>query len=128
MELSLLAIGEVMAEIRKGTSGDFKVVFAGDTYNTAVYCARWLCCPGSVAYKTLIGCDPLSDGFIDAAKSEGIETSQVMTYSDRNIGVYVVSTDTAGERSFSYWRADSATRKMFADQSDARTLPISKIT
>lgn len=128
MELSLLAIGEVMAEIRKGSSGDFKVGFAGDTYNTAVYCARSLNRPGSVAYKTLIGRDPLSAAFFDAVQSEGMDASQISTNPDRNIGIYAVSTDAAGERSFSYWRADSAARGMFSDPADVRTLPNSRIT
>jgi len=127
MEFSLLAIGEVMAEIRKGTSGDFKVGFAGDTYNTAVYCARALNQPGSVAYKTSIGRDPLSAGCIDAARSEGIDTNQISTNPERNIGVYAVSTDASGERSFSYWRASSAARGMFTDHDDVRALPNSRI-
>ena len=127
MEINLLAIGEAMAEIRKGTSGDFKVGFAGDTYNTAVYCARALNQPGSVAYKTSIGRDPLSVGFIDAARSEGIDTNQISTNPERNIGVYAVSTDASGERSFSYWRARSAARRMFTDHDDVRALPNSRI-
>ncbi len=116
-----------MAEIRKGTSGDFKVGFAGDTYNTAVYCARALNQPGSVAYKTTIGRDPLSAGFIDAARSEGIDTNQISTNPERKIGVYAVSTDASGERTFSYWRASSAAREMFTDHEDARALPNSRI-
>lgn len=124
----LVSIGEVMAEIRKETSGVYKVGFAGDTYNTAVYCARKLNQSGSVAYMTSIGNDPLSVGFIDAAKSEGIDTSQVRTDPDQNIGVYAVSTDVAGERSFSYWRTESAARRMFSNHLNVRAIPHSRIT
>ena len=40
MTYKLLAIGEVMAEIRQDEAAGFAVGFAGDTYNTAVYFAR----------------------------------------------------------------------------------------
>ena len=38
--LRLLAIGEVMAEIRTEGNEGFALGFAGDSYNTAVYAAR----------------------------------------------------------------------------------------
>ena len=80
--LRLLAIGEVMAEIRAadapaGTPGiapgfapGFAVQFGGDTYNTAVYAARLVGDVDSVAYLTRIGRDPLSTGWMEAARGE----------------------------------------------------------
>jgi 2-dehydro-3-deoxygluconokinase len=60
----LLAIGEVMAEIRNGSgdvnSPDFSVRFAGDTYNTAVYFKRELGAVGKVGFMTRVGQDNLS--------------------------------------------------------------------
>ena len=107
----LLAIGEVMAEIRSSGDGGFAMGFAGDTYNTAVYAARALGTEGEVAYLTRVGTEPLSAALMDRAAEEGIDVSHVAVDPDRNIGIYSVSTDAHGERSFHYWRADSAARR-----------------
>jgi len=108
----LLAIGEVMAEIRmQGAS--FAVGFAGDSYNTAVYAARQLGASGQVGYVTRIGTDPLSRGLLDHASAEGLDITQIATDATHNIGIYTIATDARGERSFSYWRADSAARQLF---------------
>ena len=61
MKLELFAIGEVMAEIRREPELGFRVGFAGDTFNTAVYCARQLGASGRVGYCTRVGLDPLSE-------------------------------------------------------------------
>ena len=51
-KLDLLAIGEVMAELRRSETSNFAVGFAGDTFNTAVYCARQLGTDQTVGYLT----------------------------------------------------------------------------
>ena len=119
----LLAIGEVMVEIRSTGDGNFATGFAGDTYNTAVYAARQLGVVGAVSYLTRIGADPLSVALMDRILEEGIDSSHVVIDPDRNIGIYSVSTDTHGERSFHYWRADSAARRLFALEETAVSLP-----
>ena len=96
MTLHLLAIGEVMAEIRQEPPAGFRVGFAGDTFNTAVYCAREFGPSARVGYCTRVGRDPLSHAFLNAAKDEGIDVSQVGSDGELNIGVYAVSTDNAG--------------------------------
>jgi len=108
----LLAVGEVMAEIRTQGVG-FAVGFAGDSYNTAIYAARQLGAPHQVGYMTRIGTDPLSQGLLDHASAEGLDISHITTDPERNIGIYAVTTDASGERSFSYWRANSAARRLF---------------
>jgi len=133
--LKLLAIGEVMAEIRTAdgpldaTSGmpRFAVGFAGDTYNTAVYAARQLGAAGSVAYMTRVGQEPLSGAWLAAARGEGIEVAHVAQDPARNIGIYSVSTDAHGERSFHYWRADSAARRLFTVEETAMFMPAADI-
>ena len=109
---ALVCIGEVMAEIR-AQPGGFHVSFAGDTYNTAVYCHCSLQGLGSADYVTRIGEDPLSEGFITAALAEGLERGLIRRDPERQIGIYTVSTDAQGERSFHYWRDTSAARRMF---------------
>ena len=123
----LLAIGEVMAEIRTAGDDGFALGFAGDTYNTAVYAAREIGVPGAVAYLTRVGSEPLSAALVERAAGEGIDTTHVAVDPDRNIGIYSVSTDAHGERSFHYWRADSAARRLFAVEETAMFMPGAEI-
>ena len=123
----LLAIGEVMAEIRTAGDDGFALGFAGDTYNTAVYAAREIGVPGAVAYLTRVGSEPLSAALVEQAAGEGIDTTHVAVDPDRNIGIYSVSTDAHGERSFHYWRADSAARRLFAVEETAMFMPGAEI-
>ena len=67
MTSKLLAIGEVMAEIRQDQAAGFRVGLAGDTYNTAIYFARAHCAAEAVSYLTAIGTDPLSQAFRQGA-------------------------------------------------------------
>ena len=127
VKLHLLSIGEVMAEIRHEPAAGFRVGFAGDTFNTAVYCAREFGPSARIGYCTRVGRDPLSRAFLGAAKDEAIDVSQVGLDRERNIGIYAVSTDDAGERSFHYWRGDSAARRMFASGETPASLPAASI-
>lgn len=114
--MQLLSIGEAMAELRRDGDG-FAVGFAGDTFNTAVY-ARRLLGPGTTGYLTRIGTDPLSDGFARLALAEGLAGTTLLRDAAANIGLYSVQTDAAGERSFHYWRSQSAARGLFRDPAD----------
>ena len=125
--MDLLAIGEVMAEIRQDSAAGFRVGFAGDTFNTAVYCARESDPSARIGYCTRVGCDPLSHAFLSAAKKEGIDVSQVGFDRERNLGVYTVSTDSAGERIFHYWRSNSAARQLFASAEPLVSLPPARV-
>ncbi|EFL89371.1 sugar kinase [Ahrensia sp. R2A130] len=125
--LDCLAIGEVMAELRRDVNGDFSVGFAGDTFNTAVYCRRALGASGSVAYMTRLGLDPLSYSAEALARSEDLNTEFIERTEQAQIGIYSVATDDQGERSFSYWRDRSAARGLFADASSHVLLPKARI-
>ena len=127
MTVRLLAIGEVMAEIRPGAEGGFVLGFAGDTYNTAVYAAREMRHPGNVGYVTRIGREPLSKALLEQAAAEGLDVGHIAVDDDRNIGIYAVATDAHGERSFSYWRSQSAARRLFAVEETALFMPPAEI-
>ena len=127
MALSLLAIGEAMAEIRSDAETGFTVSFAGDTYNTAVYSARSLAKPGAVAFLTRVGTDPLSRTFLNTAENEGLNPDYIGVDQNHNIGIYTVSTDSSGERHFAYWREHSAARGLFSAPDSAVMLPKAKI-
>ncbi len=130
-KLDLLAIGEAMAELRRGAPAEadagFQVGFAGDTFNTAIYCRRALGTSSSVGYFTRVGQDPLSAEFVSMAEREGLDTSFIALDQERLIGIYSVSTDKTGERSFSYWRDSSAARQLFSHDEAAHYLPAARI-
>ena len=126
-EVRLLAIGEVMAEIRPSSDGGFVLGFAGDTYNTAVYAAREMRQPGCVGYVTRVGREPLSTALLTQAAAEGLDVDHIAIDDDRNIGIYAVATDAYGERSFSYWRSKSAARRLFAVEETALFMPDAEI-
>jgi 2-dehydro-3-deoxygluconokinase len=85
--------------------------FAGDTYNAAVYLRRGA--PDvEVGYLTGLGDDPWSDAMRAEWRSQGIADRSV-TVPGRLLGLYAVSTADDGERSFSYWRGESAARALF---------------
>lgn len=121
--LKLLAIGEVMAEIRQNAADGFAVNFAGDTFNTAIYAARALGGKRAVGYLTRIGMEPLSTALLDMAKAEALDISAITRDDERNIGIYSVATDAAGERSFHYWRSESAARQLYSNVEDVPELP-----
>ncbi|MBE2276679.1 MAG: sugar kinase [Rhodobacteraceae bacterium] len=112
----ILCIGEAMAEIRREGAG-FAVGFAGDTFNTAVYCRRRLK-RGSVGYQTRIGTDPFSGAFMNLANAERLDLSAIRSDPAHNIGIYSVQTDAADERSFACWRSMSAARSLFQRAED----------
>ena len=102
MELSLDAIDPSRAQIG----------FAGDTFNTAVYLKR--AAPEiDVHFVTRVGVDNFSKAMLGLIEDEGISTSHVGQSNDRVPGLYAISTDASGERSFSYWRDRSAARELF---------------
>ena len=126
-QTSLLSIGEAMAEIRSGRTHGFSLGFAGDTYNTVVYASRSIGQGVRVSYTTRVGVDPLSMSFCDAAQREGIDIGGIANDPNHNIGIYSVSTDDSGERSFHYWRANSAARRMFASDETTPDLPAARV-
>lgn len=109
----IACLGEVMVELSLD-GPQAGIGFAGDTFNTAVYLKRQA--PAlSVSYATKLGHDPLSGRITDLMRAEALETDLVLTSPDRLPGLYAISTDAAGERSFLYWRDQSAYRSLFAD-------------
>lgn len=112
--LRVLVIGECMAELSPlETAGDYHLGFAGDTFNTAWYLAR-LRRDATVSYLTAIGSDALSEQMRAAFVAGGIDDSHVRVLPDKTVGLYLISLD-QGERSFSYWRGQSAARHLADD-------------
>lgn len=109
-----VALGECMVELQEREPGVMTRTFGGDTLNTAVYMARRLT-PGvaEIDYVTALGDDPFSEEMLAAWRNEGVGTALVARLPGRLPGLYVISTDGGGERSFHYWRSAAAARELF---------------
>lgn len=90
--------------------GEWKLGYGGDTLNTAIHLARL---GHDVAYLTALGNDPFSAELRKRWEGEGLDTSLIQTHPSRNVGLYAITTDDGGERSFTYWRDVSAARELF---------------
>ena len=112
-----LAIGECMAELAPlEMAGDYRLGYAGDTFNTAWYLRR-LRSDIDVAYFSAVGTDDLSTDMIRFMDSEGVRTKFIARLPGKSVGLYMISLND-GERSFSYWRDNSAAR-LLADDVEA---------
>ena len=111
----IVAIGECMVEMAPvATEGQFRLGYAGDTLNTAWYLRRLLGAGDQIDYFTAIGTDAISDKMIEFLQQAGIGTQHILRCDDKGVGLYMIQLQ-AGERSFSYWRSDSAARTLAAD-------------
>jgi 2-dehydro-3-deoxygluconokinase len=118
--MRIVVVGEGMLELSCAASGgasNWRLGHGGDTLNSAIHLARF---GADVAYATALGDDPFSDRLRTAWAEEGLDVSLVLTDPDRRPGLYAITTDRAGERSFTYWRNDSAARRLFASPDIAR--------
>lgn len=104
-------IGECMIELSGMPFSTQEQRFGGDTLNTAVYLSRMV--PGLAPYYvTALGEDTYSHQMISAWQDEGIDTSMVLKVAEKLPGMYAIEIDPQGERSFHYWRNDSAARQL----------------
>ena len=112
--MRILAIGECMAELSPGDSPDtYRMGFAGDTFNTAWYLAR--CAPQvEVSYLTCVGDDATSDKMRQFIRDSGVKDRFIRSVPGKTVGLYVISL-ADGERSFSYWRGQSAAKELADD-------------
>ncbi|MFK7755248.1 MAG: sugar kinase [Sedimentitalea sp.] len=122
--VKVACIGEAMIELSQDRAAPdhAQIGFAGDTLNTAIYLKR--CAPQlEVAYVTRLGNDTFSDQMIAMMQAEGLDTSLIGRSTSRRPGLYSIATDDTGERSFTYWRENSAARELFSsDPSDLEAL------
>lgn len=112
-------VGEGMLELSGSGSAGWKLGHGGDTLNSAVHMARLGC---DVAFLTALGADAFSQQLRSAWEAEGVDCSLVMSDAKRGAGLYAISLDDTGERSFTYWRGDSAARQMFAQPGSAEAI------
>lgn len=111
----VLAIGECMIELAfpeglVGATPSSRIAMGGDTLNTSIYMARL---GVSVSYLTALGLDPYSEWLQQQWREEGIGLEQIQVLEHALPGLYAIQTDEQGERSFHYWRAQSAAKQWF---------------
>lgn len=116
----LAFIGECMIELRDDSAasgpGAMRRTFGGDSLNSAVYATR--CLKGAdaaVDYVTILGDDPFSLEMLAAWRAEGVGTGLITQQPGALPGLYAIRTDSAGERSFHYWRSQAPARQLFSD-------------
>ncbi|MGB5556836.1 MAG: sugar kinase [Paracoccaceae bacterium] len=108
------SIGECMVEMAPAAKADeFKLGFAGDTFNTAWY-VKALAPAWQSRFVSRVGQDTVSDQMLAMMAQAGIDTDHVLRSPDRSVGLYMIFLN-GGERSFSYWRDRSAARLLAQD-------------
>lgn len=107
---NIAIMGEAMLELRHRADRTVELAYGGDTLNTAIYLARMGVKP---FYVTAVGSDPYSNRMFWEWEDECVQTPHVLRHPDRHPGLYAIQTDDFGERSFYYWRDQSAARAFF---------------
>ncbi|MBB4120883.1 sugar kinase [Martelella radicis] len=111
---NILCVGECMVEMAPREDGAYTRGFAGDTFNSAWYLARTLPDDFTVDYFTGAGTDTVSDEMLTFMEKAGVGTSSVRRIDERTVGLYMIALKN-GERSFSYWRGQSAAKLLAED-------------
>ncbi|MEQ8391060.1 MAG: sugar kinase [Thalassospira sp.] len=130
-----VATGECMIEMSGGADGHWKMGIAGDTLNTAWHFRNathdqdW-----QVRYATALGVDRYSDQISKFISDARIDVSAIQRLPGERPGLYLIDQEN-GDRVFTYWRDNSAARKMADDISslaaafrDADVIYLSGIT
>ncbi|RED14421.1 sugar kinase [Pontivivens insulae] len=130
----VLCVGEAMVELAPVEGGLYRRGFAGDTFNTAWHMAHLLGPYAPVGMLTQVGRDALSDQFVAEMAQDGLDVRAVSRSGDRTMGLYMIALDGV-ERSFHYWRGQSAAKaladdpaRLAADLNGADLIHLSGIT
>jgi 2-dehydro-3-deoxygluconokinase len=106
----VIAVGEVLIEMTRGSDGRFGIDSGGDTFNTAVYLAR---AGIPTAFATALGDDPFSESVLALATAEGVQSDLMLRMPGRLPGLRVVSNDPAGKRIAHAWQDAAPARELF---------------
>ncbi|MGF1766980.1 sugar kinase [Enterovibrio makurazakiensis] len=126
-EYRVAFLGECMIELRETESGIARG-FGGDTLNSGIYLSRLHQLVDNVEPKLVVsflsamGPDSQSKHVLDACVREGVDVSHVTQLEGKLPGIYLIENDPSGERTFHYWRSDSAARYWVQGFDDAELL------
>ncbi|TPK77515.1 sugar kinase [Mesorhizobium sp. B2-4-12] len=107
------SIGECMLELSGQTGPNWRMGFAGDTFNT-LWALHALSGDRPATYVSAFGDDPFSQGQIGFFVENGIGIGSSPVIPGARPGLYAI-TLTGAERSFTYWRGDAAARQLASD-------------
>lgn len=107
------SIGECMIELSGQAGPNWRMGFAGDTFNT-LWALHALSGDRPATYVSAFGDDPFSQGQIAFFAENGIGIGESPVISGARPGLYAI-TLTGAERSFTYWRGDAAARQLASD-------------
>ncbi|RWI87907.1 sugar kinase [Mesorhizobium sp.] len=114
MKRRALFVGEAMVELSLAPDGaTASIGVAGDVLNAAVYCRAGLGDNWQVAFVSAVGVDSFSNRIQHFAEEHRIDCSGLKCDPSRECGLYAIELKASGERSFNYWRSESAARYMF---------------
>lgn len=113
------AVGECMLELSARQGGDWRMGFAGDTFNTLWAMRALLPQDVGADYVSAFGDDPFSRDQIAFFRDHGIGIAASPVIAGARPGLYAI-TLTGAERSFTYWRADAAARRLADDPAALR--------
>jgi 2-dehydro-3-deoxygluconokinase len=103
-------VGEVTIELARGEGERFRLGYAGDTFNVAVYLAR---AGIATAFVTALGEDRYSDAVVALAAAEGIATEAMLRLRGRLPGLALLDADASGARHAYEWRGEAPVRELF---------------
>ncbi|MER9460016.1 sugar kinase [Mesorhizobium sp. M0387] len=107
------SIGECMLELSGQAGPNWRMGFAGDTFNT-LWALHALSGERPATYVSAFGDDPFSQGQISFFAENGIDIGASPVIPGARPGLYAI-TLTGAERAFTYWRSDAAARRLASD-------------
>ncbi|MEM5501899.1 sugar kinase [Ahrensia kielensis] len=106
--------GEAMVELSVDADGhSARIGIAGDVLNSAIYLKRTIADKANVSFVSRVGDDKFSMRLKSVVEARNINANLIGTDKTRTVGLYAINTDAQGERTFQYWRSQSAARIMF---------------
>lgn len=106
-------IGECMIELNGKPFAEMWQSYGGDTLNSATYLSRVSSSKEiQVHYVSALGTDNLSKQMLKYWQEDGIQINCVLQDEQHQPGLYLIQLDAQGERTFLYWRNQSAARYM----------------
>ncbi len=110
----IVAVGECMLELSGSGGADWRMGFAGDTLNTLWALNALTGADRRASYVSAFGDDPFSHEQIAFLEQNGIGIAASPRIPGARPGLYAI-TLAGAERSFTYWRGDSAARQLASD-------------
>ncbi|MDX8467971.1 sugar kinase [Mesorhizobium sp. VK23B] len=107
------SIGECMLELSGQSGPNWRMGFAGDTFNT-LWALHALSPDRTATYVSAFGDDPFSRDQIAFFAQNGIGIGYSPVIAGARPGLYAI-TLTGAERAFTYWRSDAAARRLASD-------------